>query len=125
MTGSYLKGEHTGLGAFGYNRDGKRGKLQIVTGLLTDVQGEPPAVRVFEGNREGRRLQDCRGPIEYLLPLRLASRIDLLPAERKHLQIDTRQSRPGHPELLRRAVREVDDAPLMAKIAAVCDPHDH
>lgn len=38
------------MGAFGYNRDGKRGKLQIVIGLLADSQGEPLAVRVFAGN---------------------------------------------------------------------------
>ena len=50
VTSSYLQGEHNALGAFGYNRDPKRGKLQIVIGLLTDEQGEPLAVRVFEGN---------------------------------------------------------------------------
>jgi len=50
VTSSYLEGEHNELGAFGYDRDGKRGKLQIVIGLLTDEQGEPLAVRVFEGN---------------------------------------------------------------------------
>jgi hypothetical protein len=36
------------LGNWGHNRDGKRGKLQIVIGLLAD--GEPRALRVFEGN---------------------------------------------------------------------------
>ena len=50
VTSSYLEGEHNALGAFGYNRDGKRGKLQIVIGLLADSQGEPLAVRVFAGN---------------------------------------------------------------------------
>ena len=50
MTSSYLEGEHNELGEFGYNRDGKRGKLQIVIGLLADEQGEPLAVRVFAGN---------------------------------------------------------------------------
>jgi transposase len=50
VTSSYLQGEHNALGAFGYNRDPKRGKLQIVIGLLTGEQGEPLAVRVFEGN---------------------------------------------------------------------------
>ena len=29
-----LEGQHNALGDFGYNRDGKRGKLQIVVGLL-------------------------------------------------------------------------------------------
>src|SRR5438309_8916406 len=51
VTSSYLEGERNELGAFGYNRDGKKGKLQIVIGLLTDAAGEPLAVRVFEGNR--------------------------------------------------------------------------
>jgi hypothetical protein len=51
VTSRYLEGEKNELGAYGYNRDGKRGKLQIVIGLLADEEGEPLAVRVFEGNR--------------------------------------------------------------------------
>jgi transposase len=51
VTSSYLEGEKNALGAYGYNRDGKRGKLQIVIGLLADEAGEPRAVRVFAGNR--------------------------------------------------------------------------
>ncbi|HUY14719.1 MAG TPA: hypothetical protein VMX16_13990 [Terriglobia bacterium] len=51
VTSSYLEGEQNELGAYGYNRDGKRGKFEIVIGLLADEQGEPLAVRVFEGNR--------------------------------------------------------------------------
>lgn len=50
ITSAYLEGEQNALGEFGYNRDGKRGKLQIVIGLLTDAEGEPVAVRVFAGN---------------------------------------------------------------------------
>lgn len=50
VTSSYLEGEQNELGRFGYNRDGKRGKQQIVIGLLTADDGEPLAVRVFEGN---------------------------------------------------------------------------
>jgi plasmid stabilization system protein ParE len=50
VTSSYLEGEHNALGEYGYNRDGKRGKLQIIIGLLTDSEGEPLAVRVFAGN---------------------------------------------------------------------------
>lgn len=50
VTSTYLEGEHNALGEFGYNRDGKRGKLQIVIGLLADPSGEPLAVRVFAGN---------------------------------------------------------------------------
>jgi transposase len=50
VTSSYLEGEDNELAAYGYNRDGKRGKTQIVIGLLTDRTGEPIAVRVFKGN---------------------------------------------------------------------------
>ncbi len=50
VTSTYLEGEHNALGEFGYNRDGKKGKLQIVIGLLTDPSGEPLAVRAFRGN---------------------------------------------------------------------------
>ena len=50
VTSSYLEGQKNELGEFGYNRDGKRGKLQIVIGLLADEAGEPLAVRVFRGN---------------------------------------------------------------------------
>ena len=38
------------LAARGYSRDGKKGRLQIEYGLLTDPEGRPVAVRVFPGN---------------------------------------------------------------------------
>src|SRR5512139_3471471 len=44
VTSSYLEGEHNALGEFGYNRDGKRGKLQIVIGLLADNTADPVTV---------------------------------------------------------------------------------
>ena len=50
VTRAYLEGEENEWGNWGHNRDGKRGKLQIVIGLLADDEGEPLAVRVFEGN---------------------------------------------------------------------------
>ena len=50
VTSSYFEGECNELGQYGYNRDGKKGKRQIVIGLLTADDGEPLAVRVFEGN---------------------------------------------------------------------------
>src|SRR4030095_14588285 len=34
VTSSYVEGTHNALAAFGYNRDGKKGKPQIVIGLL-------------------------------------------------------------------------------------------
>jgi len=50
VTSSYLEGVQNVLAAFGYNRDGKEGKKQLVIGLLTGPEGTPVAVRVFEGN---------------------------------------------------------------------------
>lgn len=50
VTSSYFEGEHNELAQYGYNRDSKKGKKQIVIGLLTADDGEPLAVRVFEGN---------------------------------------------------------------------------
>jgi transposase len=52
VTSSYLEGTCNAFGAFGYNRDGKKGKQQIVIGLLVDSEGEPVSVRVFEGNTQ-------------------------------------------------------------------------
>ena len=50
VTSSYLEGERNELAAFGYNRDKKPSKAQIVIGLLTTADGEPLAVHVYEGN---------------------------------------------------------------------------
>jgi hypothetical protein len=50
VTSSYFEGMENELAWWGYNRDGKKGKMQIVFGLLTDGDGEPIAVEVFEGN---------------------------------------------------------------------------
>ena len=64
VTSSYLEGEHNALGEYGYNRDGKRGKLQIVIGLLADNEGEPLAVRVFAGNTADPVANPCRARSE-------------------------------------------------------------
>lgn len=50
VTSSYLEGVKNELAAYGYNRDKKKGKLQIVVGLLMDSEGYPISVEVFEGN---------------------------------------------------------------------------
>ncbi len=50
VSGPYLEGTHCPLAAFGHNRDGKRGKRQIVFGLLCAADGCPVAVEVFPGN---------------------------------------------------------------------------
>ena len=50
LTSSYLEGQRCELGRFGYSRDGKRDKLQIVFGLLCAADGCPVAVEVFDGD---------------------------------------------------------------------------
>jgi hypothetical protein len=50
LSSSWVEGSHCELAAFGYSRDGKRGKAQIEYGLLTDPEGRPVAVRVLAGN---------------------------------------------------------------------------
>ncbi len=50
LTSSYFEGTRCPLARLGHNRDGKKGKLQVNYGLLTDRRGCPIAVSVFEGN---------------------------------------------------------------------------
>lgn len=50
VTSAYFEGQKNELADYGYNRDGKRGKKQVVAGLLTDGQGEPLAVELYRGN---------------------------------------------------------------------------
>jgi hypothetical protein len=50
LSSSWVEGTKCPLAAFGYSRDGKRGKKQIEYGLLTGERGVPVAIRVFAGN---------------------------------------------------------------------------
>jgi transposase len=50
LSSSYFEGRSCELAQLGYSRDGKRGTLQIVYGLLCDREGRPIAVEVFEGS---------------------------------------------------------------------------
>jgi len=50
LSSSYFEGSHCPLGRIGYNRDGKKNKLQVNYGLLTTRQGCPISVSVYEGN---------------------------------------------------------------------------
>ena len=50
VTSSYFEGRTCPLAQRGHNRDGKKGKLQIVIGLLCNKDGCPVAVEVFDGN---------------------------------------------------------------------------
>jgi Transposase DDE domain len=50
VTSTYFEGRKCPLAKFGHSREGRRDKLQIVFGLLTNGEGCPVAVEVFEGN---------------------------------------------------------------------------
>ena len=50
VTSTYLEGQANEYAAFGYNRDGKKAKKQIVIGLLTNHDGMPLKTTVYDGN---------------------------------------------------------------------------
>jgi hypothetical protein len=50
LSSSWVDGEKCELAAFGYSRDGKRGRKQIEYGLMTDQEGRPVGIDVFPGN---------------------------------------------------------------------------
>jgi transposase len=50
VTSTYFEGHTCPLAQWGHARDGKKGKLQIVFGLLCNRAGCPVAVEIFEGN---------------------------------------------------------------------------
>jgi transposase len=74
LSSSYFEGTRCPLAKLGYNRDGRKGLLQVNYGLLTDARGCPVAVSVYEGNvadsltlmPEVRRLRETFG-IEHLV----------------------------------------------------------
>ena len=69
LSSSYFEGKCCPLAALGKNRDGKKGKLQVNYGLLTDRRGCPVAVSVFSGDTgdattflpQVRKLRDAFG----------------------------------------------------------------
>jgi len=50
VSSSYVEGEPFDLAAFGYNRDGKKGKMQVNWSLMTDEEGRPICVNLHPGN---------------------------------------------------------------------------
>ena len=66
LTSSYFEGKTCPLAHLGHSRDGKKGKLQIVYGLLCNRHGTPVAVEVFDGNTAdpmtlGAQIKKLRG----------------------------------------------------------------
>ncbi len=62
LTSTYVEGNSCPLATYGYNRDKKKGKQQIVFGLICDRVGCPVAVEVMTGNTLER--QTLSGQIE-------------------------------------------------------------
>lgn len=52
VTSTYFEGLENEMAEYGYNRDGKRGKKQIVIGLMTDQEGYPVSIEVFKGHTQ-------------------------------------------------------------------------
>ncbi len=56
VTSSYLESADRAYGAYGYNRDGRKGKKQIVIGPLCDQQGALVSTEVFRGNTQDPKI---------------------------------------------------------------------
>ena len=75
LSSSYFEGKCCPLAALGNNRDGKKGKLQVNYGLLTDRRGCPVAISVFSGDTgdtttflpQVRKLRDAFGLSQMVL----------------------------------------------------------
>ena len=50
VTSSYVEGQKNELADFGFSKDEKRNKKQVVIGLMTDEDGCPVSVEAFKGN---------------------------------------------------------------------------
>jgi len=107
---SWLEGTHCPLGARGYSRDGKKGNVQIEYGLLTDPQGRPVAVRVFEGNTaDPAAFTEILGAVHddfQLSRMVMAGDRGMItaaphrrhPRTRRQICVDHRAARPRHPQ---------------------------
>ncbi len=60
VSSSYVEGRCCPLAQFGYSRDGKRGKRQIVYGLLCARDGCPVAIEVFAGSTADPTTLTCQ-----------------------------------------------------------------
>ena len=58
VSSSYYEGSCCSLATYGYNRDRKKGKCQIVYGLIVDSQGRPISVQVYEGSKSDTKTVD-------------------------------------------------------------------
>ena len=110
LSSSWLEGRCCPLGANGYSRDGKKGTVQIEYGLLTDPEGRPVAVRVFEGNTaDPAAFTEILDAVHGEFGLRkmvmagdrgmiTSARIERDPRTRREVRVDHGAARPGHPQ---------------------------
>jgi hypothetical protein len=80
VTSSYFEGQCNELGEYGYNRDGKRYKKQVVAGLLTEASGEPLSIQLYPGNTsDPKTFLPTVGKLRLRFPPRPASSAPLTP----------------------------------------------
>jgi hypothetical protein len=60
VSSSYFEGRSCPLAARGYSRDGRRGSLQIVYGLLLEPEGRPIAIELFRGSLHDDKTLLCQ-----------------------------------------------------------------
>lgn len=58
VSSSYYEGSHCTLTTYGHNRDKKKGKKQIVYGLMTDDEGRPISIQVYPGSTSDPKMVD-------------------------------------------------------------------
>ena len=110
LSSSWLEGRCCPLGERGYSRDGKKGKVQIEYGLLTDPGGRPVAVRVLPGNSgDPAAFTEITEVVRNKFGLRkmvmvgdrgmiTTARIQALRELDKNYRVDHRAARPGDQE---------------------------
>jgi hypothetical protein len=103
VSSSYVEGRCCPLAKRGYNRDGKKGKAQIVYGLLCAADGCPVAIEVFDGNTgDPTTVADQVAKLKQRFAL---DHVVLVGARHDHPSADRRGSTPGRPGLDHRAAR--------------------
>ena len=89
VTSSYFEGQHNEWAAHGYSRDGKRYKKQVVVGMLTDPQGDPLAIELYQGNTADPK---TFGPTVEALKVRFGAREVVLVGDRGMIKKMGRQT---------------------------------
>ena len=117
VSSAAFEGRTCPLGAIGHPRDGVKGRLQIVYGLLCSTAGVPVAIEVFEGNTADPKTLAAQ--ISKLKNRFGLSRV--VPGRRSghaHQRAHPRRAAPGAAGLDQRAARPADQGPGRDRRAA-------